>query len=41
LADAGAVDVALPENYQQADGSVVMPEVLRPVVGKERITREK
>ncbi len=29
--------VAILENYQQADGSVVVPEVLRPVVGKERI----
>jgi seryl-tRNA synthetase len=29
--------VALLENYQQADGSVVIPEVLRPWVGKERI----
>ncbi|MCX7700621.1 MAG: serine--tRNA ligase, partial [Gemmataceae bacterium] len=31
--------VALLENYQQADGSVVVPEVLRPWVGKERIQR--
>ncbi len=30
--------VALLENYQQADGSVVVPEVLRPRVGKDRIT---
>jgi seryl-tRNA synthetase len=29
--------VAILENYQQADGSVVIPEVLRPWVGKERI----
>jgi seryl-tRNA synthetase len=29
--------VAIIENYQQADGSVVIPEVLRAVVGKERI----
>ncbi|MGQ9575040.1 MAG: serine--tRNA ligase [Thermoguttaceae bacterium] len=29
--------VAILENYQQADGSVVIPEVLRPLVGKERI----
>lgn len=27
--------VAILENYQQADGSVVIPEVLRPWVGKE------
>jgi seryl-tRNA synthetase len=29
--------VAILENYQQRDGSVVVPEVLRPWVGKERI----
>ena len=29
--------VAILENYQQADGSVAIPEVLRPWVGKERI----
>ena len=29
--------IAVLENYQQADGSVLIPEVLRPVVGKERI----
>ena len=29
--------VAILENYQQADGSVVIPEVLRGYVGKERI----
>lgn len=29
--------VAILENYQQADGSVVVPSVLRPWVGKERI----
>jgi seryl-tRNA synthetase len=29
--------IAILENYQQADGSVVIPEVLRPTVGKERI----
>jgi seryl-tRNA synthetase len=33
--------VAILENYQQADGSVVIPEALRPWMrGKERITRE-
>jgi seryl-tRNA synthetase len=31
--------VAILENYQQADGSVVVPEVLRPWVGKDRIAR--
>jgi seryl-tRNA synthetase len=29
--------VAILENYQQADGSVVIPEVLRSWVGKDRI----
>lgn len=29
--------VAILENYQQADGSVVVPEVLRALVGKDRI----
>ncbi len=29
--------IAILENYQQADGSIVVPEVLRPFVGKERI----
>ncbi len=32
--------LAILENYQQADGSVVVPEVLRPYVGTERIARE-
>jgi seryl-tRNA synthetase len=29
--------LAILENYQQSDGSVVIPEVLRPWVGKDRI----
>ena len=29
--------IAILENYQQADGSVVMPEVLRPLTGFDRI----
>ena len=29
--------IAVLENYQQADGSVVVPEVLRPFMGMERI----
>lgn len=29
--------IAILENYQQADGSVVVPEVLRPLVGLEKI----
>lgn len=31
--------IAILENYQQADGSVIVPEVLRKWVGKERIGR--
>ncbi len=33
----GRTLVAVLENYQQADGSVVVPEVLRPFMGVERI----
>jgi seryl-tRNA synthetase len=33
--------VAILESNQQADGSVVIPEVLRPWVGKDRITAKK
>jgi seryl-tRNA synthetase len=29
--------IAVVENYQQKDGSIVVPEVLRPWIGKERI----
>jgi seryl-tRNA synthetase len=29
--------IAVLENYQQEDGSVVVPEVLRPYMGVERI----
>lgn len=31
--------IAVLENYQQEDGSVVVPEVLRPWVGKDRLTK--
>src|SRR6202007_748750 len=34
----GRTWVAIVENYQQADGSVVIPEALRGYVGAERIT---
>lgn len=34
----GRTWVAIVENYQQADGSVVIPEALRPYMGTERIT---
>ena len=36
----GRTWLAILENYQQADGSVVIPEVLRPYVGAERITKK-
>ncbi len=35
----GRTWVAIVENYQQADGSVVIPEVLRPYIGAERIVK--
>ena len=34
------VVIAILENYQQADGSVIVPEVLRPYMGVEVITPE-
>ncbi len=37
----GRTWVAIIENYQQADGSVVVPEALRKYVGAERITARK
>jgi len=37
----GRTWVAIVENYQQADGSVVIPEVLRPYMGVERLTPSK
>ncbi len=37
----GRTWVAIVENYQQADGSVIVPEILRPYVGAERITPKK
>jgi seryl-tRNA synthetase len=37
----GRTWVAIVENYQQADGSVVIPEALRSYVGMERITTRK
>ncbi len=33
--------IAVMENYQQADGSIVVPEVLRAWMGKERIEGKK
>ena len=36
----GRTLIAVLENYQQADGSVIVPEVLRPYMnGLERITK--
>jgi seryl-tRNA synthetase len=37
----GRTWLAIVENYQQADGSVVIPEALRPYMGVERITARK
>jgi len=37
----GRTWVAIVENCQQADGGVVVPEVLRPYLGVERITARK
>jgi seryl-tRNA synthetase len=36
----GRTWVAIVENYQQSDGSVVVPEVLRPYLGAEVIRKE-
>jgi seryl-tRNA synthetase len=37
----GRTWIAVVENYQQADGSIVVPEVLRPYMGIDRIPAEK
>lgn len=37
----GRTWLAILENYQQADGSVVIPEALRPYMGVDRITPRK
>lgn len=37
----GRTWLAVLENFQQADGTVVIPEVLRPYVGAERISPRK
>ena len=37
----GRTWVAIVENYQQADGSVIIPEALRPYIGVDRITPSK
>ncbi len=35
----GRTLIAIIENYQQADGSIVVPEVLRPYLGKDLIVK--
>jgi seryl-tRNA synthetase len=35
----GRTWIAIVENYQQEDGSIVIPEVLRPYMGTDRIVR--
>jgi seryl-tRNA synthetase len=37
----GRTWLAILENYQQADGSVLIPQLLQPYVGAERITPKK
>jgi seryl-tRNA synthetase len=37
----GRTWLAIVENYQQSDGSVLIPEALRPYMGAERITAKK
>jgi seryl-tRNA synthetase len=37
----GRTWLAIIENYQQADGSVVVPEVLRPYMGVDVIPARK
>jgi seryl-tRNA synthetase len=37
----GRTWVAIVENYQQADGSVIIPEALRPYMGTDRIVPKK
>jgi seryl-tRNA synthetase len=37
----GRTWVAIVENFQQADGSVLLPEVLRPAMGTDRILPKK
>jgi seryl-tRNA synthetase len=32
--------IAILEQYQEEDGTVVVPEVLRPYVGRDRIGRD-
>lgn len=36
---AGRTTAAILENYQQADGSIIIPEVLKPYMGIDKITK--
>jgi seryl-tRNA synthetase len=36
----GRILIAIMENYQQADGSIKVPDVLIPYMGKEMITKD-
>ena len=35
------VMIAIMENYQQADGSILVPEVLQPFVGQKVISKSQ
>ena len=37
----GRTWVAIVENYQQSDGSIVVPEALRPYLGTDRIQTQR
>lgn len=37
----GRTIIAILENYQQEDGSIIVPEVLQKYIGKEKITAKK
>ena len=37
----GRMMVAIIENYQQADGSIVIPEVLRPYMGGRSVLNKR
>ena len=37
----GRTWVAIVENYQQKDGSVIIPEALQPFLGAERIVKQE
>ena len=36
----GRTVAAILENYQQADGTVTVPDVLKPYMGIDKITKE-